>query len=65
MRTPTTLMVSAAMKYVDYLRYDCRINLNDYLDEAAVIKLYRLMQAEHCEVTLAQLAQDALESSEG
>lgn len=62
---PTPLMISAAMKYVDYLRHDCRINLNDYIDEATIIELYHLMQAAQCEVTLAQLGQDDLESSEG
>lgn len=65
MKTPTPLMISTAMKYVDYLRYDCRINLNDYIDEAAIIELYRLMQVAQHEITLAQLDQDDRESSQG
>jgi hypothetical protein len=65
MYTPTPLMISAAMKYVDYLRHDCRINLNDYIDEATVIELYRLMQAAHYEVGLAQLDQGDLELAQG
>ena len=64
MCTPTPLMISAGIKYVDYLRYDCRINLNDYIDEATIIELYRLMQAAHCQVAPAQLDQDDHESSQ-
>ncbi len=65
MYPPTPAMISTAMKYVDYLRHDCRINLNDYLDEIVIIELYRLMQAAHYEVALAQHDQDYLESPQG
>lgn len=40
-------MVRAGMRYLEYLRIDCRIDLNSYLDEEILETLFFKMVAEN------------------
>lgn len=40
-------MLTAGMAYLDYLRFDCSIDLNSYLDEDVLETLFFKMLAEH------------------
>lgn len=57
MHPVTPAMTVCAMEYIDYLRCDCRINLNDYLDEAIMAEIYLRMRAARPKIVPAQLAQ--------
>ncbi|MNJ79822.1 hypothetical protein D3C77_779720 [compost metagenome] len=55
-------MVRAGMDYLDYLRVDCLIDLNSYIDEEVLETLFFKMMAEHPERFAPRPAGDDLES---
>ncbi|MOA61530.1 hypothetical protein D3C78_1867010 [compost metagenome] len=55
-------MVRAGLEYLDYLRIDCSIDLNSYIDEEVLETLFFKMLSEHLERFGSRPAGDDLEA---